>query len=400
MSLLFFKIRNGEKVISMKKQTLWKIVIVVISTLLFMGILYYANYDRPRYTVTEDTGTEYETARVVEIYENNTVVDETTENVVRGSMRLKVEILSGRYKGEYADTVNYFGAVNNVIVDVGDKVSVRIDTMGKDVYEVSIYNYYRTSVIVAIVLLFILALVVIGGKQGVKAVAGLVFTILCIVFILVPLCLKGYSSIPMTCFVIFITNVVCYALIGGFQTKTVTACIGSISGVIIAAILAYIAEKLTGITTFQMDEAEALILVKSSNPLKMRGLFISGILISAQGAVMDIAMSIASALDELHIHKPQLKAKELFKSGMNIGKDAMGTMANTLVLAFAGNSFNMMILIYSYGVSFNQLINTDFVAIEVIRAVAGSLGIVLTVPIVAGISAYIYQYKDKVKKKK
>lgn len=365
-----------------------------------MGILYYANYDRPRYTVTEDTGTEYETARVVEIYENNTVVDETTENVVRGSMRLKVEILSGRYKGEYADTVNYFGAVNNVIVDVGDKVSVRIDTMGKDVYEVSIYNYYRTSVIVAIVLLFILALVVIGGKQGVKAVAGLVFTILCIVFILVPLCLKGYSSIPMTCFVIFITNVVCYALIGGFQTKTVTACIGSISGVIIAAILAYIAEKLTGITTFQMDEAEALILVKSSNPLKMRGLFISGILISAQGAVMDIAMSIASALDELHIHKPQLKAKELFKSGMNIGKDAMGTMANTLVLAFAGNSFNMMILIYSYGVSFNQLINTDFVAIEVIRAVAGSLGIVLTVPIVAGISAYIYQYKDKVKKKK
>ena len=204
----------------------------------------------------------------------------------------------------------------------------------------------------------------------------------------------------MTCFVIFITNVVCYALIGGFQTKTVTACIGSISGVIIAAILAYIAEKLTGITTFQMDEAEALILVKSGNPLKMRGLFISGILISAQGAVMDIAMSIASALDELHNHKPQLKAKELFKSGMNIGKDAMGTMANTLVLAFAGNSFNMMILIYSYGVSFNQLINTDFVAIEVIRAVAGSLGIVLTVPIVAGISAYIYQYKDKVKKKK
>ena len=93
-----------------------------------------------------------------------------------------------------------------------------------------------------------------------------------------------------------------------------------------------------------MDEAEALILVKSTMPLKMRGLFISGILISAQGAVMDIAMTIASALDELHIHNKSLSGKELFKSGMNIGKDAMGTMANTLVLAFAGNSFNMMIL--------------------------------------------------------
>lgn len=384
----------------MKKQTLWKIAILIAGMLLLIGILYYANHDRPRYTITDTTGTEYETARVVEIYENNTMVDETAENIVRGSMRMKVQILSGRYKGQNADTVNYFGAVNNVIVKEGDKVCVRIDTTGKDQYEVSIYNYYRTPVIIGIVLLFIFALILIGGRQGVKAVAGLIFTILCIVFILVPLCLKGYSSIPMTCLIIFITNVVCYALIGGFQTKTVTACIGSICGVVIAAILAYIAEKMTGITTFQMDEAEALILVKSSNPLKMRGLFISGILISAQGAVMDIAMSIASALDELHQHKPQLKAKDLFQSGMNIGRDAMGTMANTLVLAFAGNSFNMMILIYSYGVSFNQLINTDFVAIECIRAVAGSLGIVLTVPIVAAISAYTYQWKGKKKKKK
>lgn len=377
----------------MKKENVWKIVIVAVSILLLAGIMYYANYDRPRYTITDDTGTEYETGKVVEIYENNTVVDETAENILRGSMRLKVEILSGRYQGEVADTVNYFGAINNVIVEEGDKVSIRIDTMGKGNYEVSIYNYYRTPVIMGIVLLFILALIVIGGRQGVKAVLGLIFTIICIVFILVPLCLKGFSSVPMTCLVIFITNVVCYALIGGFQTKTVTACIGSISGVIIAAVLAYIAEKMTGITTFQMDEAEALILAKAGNPLKMRGLFISGILISTQGAVMDIAMSIASALDELYIHKPELKAKELFRSGMNIGKDAMGTMANTLVLAFAGNSFNMMILIYSYGVSFNQLINTDFVAIECIRAVSGSLGIVLTVPIVAAISAYTYQWK-------
>ena len=108
---------------------------------------------------------------------------------------------------------------------------------------------------------------------------------------------------------------------------------------------------------------------------------------------MDIAMSIASAMEELHIHKPELSFKELFRSGMNIGKDAMGTMANTLVLAFAGTSLNMMILIYSYGVSFNQLMNTDFVAIEVIRAVAGSMGIVLTVPFVAAISAAAYHQK-------
>lgn len=375
----------------MKKQNVIKIVICCVALLLMMGILYYANYDRPGYTITEDSGTEYEAARVLHIYDDTTMVDENTENILRGSMKMEVEILSGRYKGQHADTTNYFGAINNVIVKEGDKVSVRIDTLGKDYYEVSIYNYYRVPAITGIVLVFLLSLVLIGGKQGAKAVLGLIFTILCIVFILVPLSLKGYSMIPLTCFIILLTNIVCYALIGGFQTKTVTACIGSICGVIVAAILAYIAEKLTGITTFQMDEAEALILVKSSSQLQMRGLFISGILISAQGAVMDIAMSIASAIDELRTHNAKLSSKELFKSGMNIGKDAMGTMSNTLVLAFAGNSFNMMILIYSYGVSFQQLINTDFVAIEMIRAVAGSLGIVLTVPIVSAISAYAHK---------
>lgn len=384
----------------MKKQTIYKIIICVISAILMIGILYYANYDRPRYTITEDSGTEYEVARVIRVYDDNTMVDEEAENIVRGSMKLELEILSGRYKGQHANTTNFFGAINNVIVKEGDKVTVRIDTLGKEYYEVNIYNYYRTPVIVCIVILFLAALILIGGKQGLKAVVGLLFTILCIVFVLVPLCLKGYSAVPMTCLIIFITNIVCYGLIGGCQTKTVTACIGSICGVIVAAILAYIAEKLTGITTFQMDEAEALILVKSTMPLKMRGLFISGILISAQGAVMDIAMTIASALDELHIHNKSLSGKELFKSGMNIGKDAMGTMANTLVLAFAGNSFNMMILIYSYGVSFQQLMNTDFVAIEAIRAVAGSLGIVLTVPIVAAISGYTYQWKMNIQTKK
>lgn len=374
-----------------KKYQFLKICILIIGLCLMAGLLYYANYDRPHYTITEDSGTEYETARVRKVIEDNSGLDETTENIRRGSMKLQLELLSGRYKGDIVTTTNYFGAVNNVNVGVGDKVSVRIDTTDVGVYEVNIYNYYRTPVIIGLVILFMLSLILIGGKQGLRAVAGLLFTILCIVFILVPFCLKGYSSIPVTCFVILITNIVCYALIGGIQTKTVTACAGSMCGVLVAALLACIAEKCTGITTFQMDEAEALLLLKSSWNLQMRGLFVSGILISSMGAVMDVAMSIASALDELHKHNDKLTTKQLFVSGMTIGKDAMGTMSNTLVLAFAGNSLNMMILIYSYGVSFNQLINTDFVAIEVIRAVAGSMGIVLTVPFVAAISAAAYK---------
>ena len=102
---------------------------------------------------------------------------------------------------------------------------------------------------------------------------------------------------------------------------------------------------------------------------------------------MDTSMSVASAMDELKIKRPNITLKELFFSGMKVGRDATGTMANTLILAFAGSSFNMMLLIYSYDVSFVQLINTDFIAIELIRGIAGSMGIILTVPCVALLTA-------------
>ena len=136
--------------------------------------------------------------------------------------------------------------------------------------------------------------------------------------------------------------------------------------------------------------------MKAESELNISGLFISGILIASVGAVMDIAMSIASALDEVHILNPERTCKELFVSGMNIGRDAMGTMANTLVLAYVGSSLNMMVLIYSYGVSFIQLVNTDFVAIEMIQAIAGSAGIILTVPCVSIISAILLTDKYRV----
>jgi uncharacterized membrane protein len=128
-----------------------------------------------------------------------------------------------------------------------------------------------------------------------------------------------------------------------------------------AAILGSLAAEMLHVSAYQMDEAEALLLARGDTGLKLEGLLLSGILISAEGAVMDTAMSVASAMAELKEKKPEIGLAELFRSGMHIGKDTTGTMANTLVLAFAGSSFNMMILIYSYQVAFLQLMNTDFV---------------------------------------
>ena len=275
-------------------------------------------------------------------------------------------------------------------VKEGDSVSVRIDTTAEHTYSVSIYNYNRVPLVIGLVVVFFAVLVLMGGKQGIKAFIGLVYTVVVIFFVLLPLIYKGFPAIPTTIAIVFVTSAVCFLLIGGICKKTVSAAVGSLAGVVIAAVLGTVSAKIGGVTTFQMDEAEALLLAKSTSELKMSGLFISGILIAAMGAVMDIAMTISSAIEEIHLANNKAGFLELFRSGMNIGKDAMGTMANTLVLAYVGGALNMMILIYSYGVSFIQLINTDFVAIEIIRAIAGSVGIIGTVPCVAAVGAYLY----------
>ncbi|MBE5825093.1 MAG: YibE/F family protein [Butyrivibrio sp.] len=378
-----------------KKRIIINTLVVIVFSLVMIGVLFLVNRDRPRYTTTSDTGVEYEKARVLAVTEDNSVIDEDTEGVLKGSMELKVKILTGRYKGDVCFVTNYFSSLYNVVVDEGDTLCVRIDTTGENVYSCSVYNYNRVPLIIGLIIIFFLSLAIIGGFQGVKAFVGLIYTIICMFGILLPLTIKGVPAIPLTCVIILVTSAVCFYLIGGICKKTVAAALGCMSGVLIAALLGQIAANIGGITTFQMDEAEALLLLKSTSNLKMRGLFTSGILIAAMGAVMDITMSISSALEEVHIADPSKDVKGLIKSGLNIGRDAMGTMANTLVLAYVGSALNMCVLIYSYGVGWRQLLCTDFVAIEVIRAVAGSVGIICAVPCVSVIAAILYGKNNK-----
>lgn len=379
----------------MKKKLFLKILAIVVLLLVHGVVIYFVNRDKPVFPITESSGTEYENARVLSILSDNTIIDETTENVKKGSMDLKVELLTGRYKGQICFIKNYFSALYNVDVKAGDTLCVRIDTTGASEYSVSVYNYNRVPVTVLIIGLFLALLAFIGGWKGVKAFLSLAYTFVCIVYIVLPLSLKGANTVAVSALVIFVTTTVSFVLISGLTKKTLSAELGCMCGVLVAALLGAIFSRLAGVSTFQTDEAEALLLVKSTFDLKMRGLFTAGILISSMGAVMDVAMSVASSLYEIARLNGKMPAKELFKSGMNVGRDAMGTMANTLVLAFAGSSLNMMVLIYSYGVSFRQLLNTDFVATELIRAVSGSIGIICTVPCVAIISALMFSRKSK-----
>lgn len=378
-----------------KKSKIRSLVLLALAAVAFCGLIWFANKDRPVYRSSNMAGTDYEVGRVLWVVEDHKTVDEEMDGIWRGSMTLEVEILTGRYKGDTAIVENYFSSLYNVRVAEGDKISIRIDTTGEDEYQVSVYNYYRVPQMIGCIVAFVLLLVLIGGKKGAKSVAGLAFTVVCILWILLPLALKGYSPLAVTILLILVCNFVSFFLIDGISTKTVVAAIGSMLGVLAGAVFALIAQNAMSITTYQMDEAETLLLITSTTELKIRDLFLCGILISCMGAVMDVAMSICSAVAEIHQVDRSLGMAKLFASGMNIGRDAMGTMANTLILAVAGTSLNMMLMIYSYDVSFQQLMNTDFVAIEIIQCIAGSVGIVCTVPLVALLSAAVFGKKTK-----
>ena len=327
---------------------------------------------------------QFAVARVDDVLADDARAEDWTEGLRVGSQQLTLEILTGPYKGSLLETTNYLTAYANVDCSLGTRVIVRLDVDDSGApYVISIPNYDRGPVLAGMIAVFALLLVIIGGKKGIMALLGLAYTLAGVWFLLIPMVLRGAPPILSAVLIAALTAAASLLLLTGFTRKTLCAGLGCVCGVAAAGLFAWIVGQITPISGFNMSEAEELVLRAYDSPLSIRGLLVSGILIAALGAVMDVAMSISSACSELRAVDPGLTPGALFRSGMNIGRDAMGTMANTLILAFAGASFNMLLLFQVYGYPLIQIINSDAMAIELIQSVAGSVGIILTVPLVS-----------------
>lgn len=339
-------------------------------------------------TASDTSRMVYASAEVTAVLADNAQEDyQNAEGRRVGDQELEIRILSGDHKDEIMTVTNYMSALFNVDVDQGDRIIVRIMTDEEGSYYASVFNYDRGIVLGVFLLIFFALLAVLGGKKGVGALAGLLLTLGCIWFILIPCLIRGVPAVPVTIGVSAVAAAAGLIFLNGYSKKTLCAVCGCVGGVLAAGIAAAAVGTLSPMNGFNMQEAENLILYGADKGLKISGLLVCGVLISALGAVMDVALGIASSVWEMREQNPGASAGSLFRSGMQIGKDAMGTMANTLILAFAGSSLNMLILVQTYDIPFLQLINTDSIALEVVQSVAGSFGILLTVPLVAFISA-------------
>jgi uncharacterized membrane protein len=331
------------------------------------------------------------TGKIVAVLAEQQISDPLSGRPVN-SQRLKVRITSGPYQGKEVIIVHdeTDNPVFNIKVGYGDSVTLALTVDQGRLADVYITDLLRQNYLYLLGVIFVILLLAVGWQKGAKALCSLILTLILIWGVLLPGILKGYSPVLLTILITFVCATLTLLVVGGWTLKSLAAILGTLSGVVIAGTAAILFGKAAHLTGFGSEEAGMLLYLPQSLTLDVQGLLFAGIIIGALGASMDVSISIASAVEEIKRTDPSLAAARLFRSGMNVGRDIMGTMSNTLILAYTGSSIQLILIFMAFGESYQKIINLDMVASEVVRAFAGSIGLIAVIPLTAVIAAMMF----------
>lgn len=306
--------------------------------------------------------------------------------------------LSGKDRGKtlYAvQEIDLMFALSQPDVEEGDKVMLAYSPTQDGRADYYLSDYSRTGPLLALCCVFFVLLLIFGRKKGLDTIISLAFTCLAVFVTLIPAILNGkniYFWSIITC--IFIT-VMTLLLVNGANIKSLSAGIGCVCGVLVSGLIVLMIRGSIKLTGLLEEEWVYLHTLNPDKPIDLKAVIFAMIIVGAVGAVMDVAMSIASSLYEIHEKSPALSSRELLKSGLTIGRDIMGTMANTLVLAYIGSSLTCVLLLVSYSANVTQIVNRELVAVEILQALAGSLGILSALPLTAAVSTFLLKHFAK-----
>ncbi len=385
---------NSKTISEFLKKEKWSLILLAAAAALFCAMRMFV---KPAQTSQEAASeyAEYETGTVVEILSDSTARDESSDGAYRGEQMLTMKVDSGQYKGTEIIVNNYVGPLYGTPLKKGDSASIIINTYADGNIRSTVYEYNRIPALIGILIVFFAVTAAIGGRTGVRSLISLAVTIACLFGILIPWLLKGASTLPAVFAVCLYIIIVSFTIIGGLNRKTVCAMLGTAAGTGFAMLFGIISQYFTRIDGLRVADVEPLLQLRQSGiPVGLRGLLTAGIVISSLGAVMDVAMSISSSLEEVHKANPKLGVKDLFSSGMNIGRDMVGTMTNTLILAFLGSGFTLIVYLFSLGLAKYQLFTSAYVSIETISGISSSIGMILAIPLTAVISAWLLAGKN------
>jgi len=303
------------------------------------------------------------------------------------------EILSGVNKGTEVSalqTVDPFTGAALKEVEPGDKIILyQLDNENSD-DEWVLGEYLRTDALIIMGIAFLVLLVLLGGFKGFNTIVSLIFTCAAIFAVFIPAVLQGYNiyfwSIITCCFIITMSFLIIY----GANKKSLSAGIGCLAGILVSGFLTLIMDRVLKLTGLVNEESLYVVRVNPTNPIDLKAIIFAAILIGAIGAIMDVSMSIAASLAELKDKLEYTPFSLIIKSGISIGRDIMGTMANTLILAYIGSSLSVVLLLVSYNSSILELMNKEMIVVEILQSLVGSFGILVTIPITSMVCAYLF----------
>lgn len=376
----------------MKKNICIFILIILIS------ITFIAYADSEDYTDDSTSKMITEKAKVLEIISDANLEEiDINESFPTTCQMVKVKITSGKYKDQEFVVENYLSndPYYDIYVEKGDYVTVVVEDSLQDSPNIHISGHVKDTYILYLLLIFIILLVLVGGFKGFKTVITLGITLLIVVKFTIPSIINGHSPVWISIISSIIITMITLFIISGINIKSFSTIIGTAIGVIIAGLLSYIIGSLANLTGLSGHESAMLMYIPQNTSFDFRGLLFAGIIIGTLGAVMDISMSIASSIYEIKELNPDISHRNLIKSGLNVGKDVMGTMTNTLILAYTGSSIPLLIIFMAYDTPMKEILNLDLIATELVRSLAGSIGIVLAIPVTAVVSGLFVKNKNK-----
>jgi uncharacterized membrane protein len=356
------------------------------------AMVYFGSHSAIEYSPYNTEGVSFPSGRVVDVLAERI---ETNEFGLRlGQQELRVELLSGEYKGDVIDVSNTLYVGQNVYLQAGQRAIVCLDRpSGQGDYYATVQSHDRSLAIYALFGLLLVLLTVVGGKTGASSALGLSFSFVAIVFFAIPLIVQGADPVPLGIGVVLGIVMVSLASTLGFNRKTLVSILGTSIGVAICCALYAAIGAALRVSGYDLPEMDVLTVIGHNTNIRIGGFLFVSVLTASLGAVMDVSVSVASSVWELSEANPSIGARPLFKSGMRVGRDIVGATANTLIMAFIGSSMVALIVYRIYGYQYNLLINSNDVAIEVLQAVASAAALILCSPVTAYIAAQAFGSK-------
>lgn len=315
-----------------------------------------------------------------------------------GEQSATIKVLSGSFKGEIHEGVNLLSGSleTDKIFKAGDYAFALIERTSNDEFLfANLVDHYRLHLEVLLIGFFVVLLIIFSGSTGVRTIISFAFTLICILKVFVPMLLKGYHPIYLALIIGIVISTVTLVLVGGFTKKAYSAIFGSIAASLITCVLAIFFGNLFNIHGSILQWSESLIYSGYQN-LNLTLIYQAGIYLSCSGAILDLAIDISAAVEEVVDKKPDISRKEILLSGLNVGRSVVGSQTTTLLLAYMGSFIGVMMVYMAQGTPLMSILNTKFISSEIVQTFVGCIGLVIVSPLTSLICSIIYTPKHKI----